>query len=89
MGQLAVRVNSMRSIPQSLHGSTSAQQQLECLWIAAGTWKPLQRGETFKDGSLHHPLHLPCLSQVKCHACVGGTSVREDARILGAGEHKS
>ncbi len=23
--------------------------------------------------------------QVKCHACVGGTSVREDARILGAG----
>lgn len=40
---------------------------------------------------------LPCLtdavhmhadaSQVKCHACVGGTSVREDARILGAGVH--
>ncbi len=25
--------------------------------------------------------------QVKCHACVGGTSVREDARILGAGVH--
>jgi translation initiation factor 4A len=24
--------------------------------------------------------------QVKCHACVGGTSVREDARILSAGE---
>jgi hypothetical protein len=23
--------------------------------------------------------------QVKCHACVGGTSVREDARILSAG----
>lgn len=23
--------------------------------------------------------------QIKCHACVGGTSVREDARILGAG----
>lgn len=27
------------------------------------------------------------LSQVKCHACVGGTSVREDARILSAGVH--
>jgi translation initiation factor 4A len=26
-------------------------------------------------------------AQVKCHACVGGTSVREDARILGAGVH--
>ncbi|GBF93533.1 eukaryotic initiation factor 4A [Raphidocelis subcapitata] len=25
--------------------------------------------------------------QVKCHACVGGTSVREDARILSAGVH--
>jgi len=25
--------------------------------------------------------------QVKCHACVGGTSVREDARILQAGVH--
>jgi len=25
--------------------------------------------------------------QVKCHACVGGTSVREDARILAAGVH--
>ncbi len=25
--------------------------------------------------------------QVRCHACVGGTSVREDARILGAGVH--
>eukprot|EP00199_Chlamydomonas_sp_CCMP681_P002051 CAMPEP_0119101226 /NCGR_PEP_ID=MMETSP1180-20130426/334_1 /TAXON_ID=3052 ORGANISM="Chlamydomonas cf sp, Strain CCMP681" /NCGR_SAMPLE_ID=MMETSP1180 /ASSEMBLY_ACC=CAM_ASM_000741 /LENGTH=412 /DNA_ID=CAMNT_0007085311 /DNA_START=118 /DNA_END=1356 /DNA_ORIENTATION=+ len=25
--------------------------------------------------------------QVKCHACVGGTSVREDARILGDGVH--
>lgn len=24
---------------------------------------------------------------VKCHACVGGTSVREDARILSAGVH--
>lgn len=24
---------------------------------------------------------------VKCHACVGGTSVREDARVLGAGVH--
>lgn len=26
-------------------------------------------------------------AQVKCHACVGGTSVREDARILSAGVH--
>lgn len=25
--------------------------------------------------------------QVKCHACVGGTSVREDARILQSGVH--
>ena len=25
--------------------------------------------------------------QVKCHACVGGTSVREDTRILQAGVH--
>ncbi|KAF8061125.1 eukaryotic initiation factor 4A-3 [Scenedesmus sp. PABB004] len=25
--------------------------------------------------------------QVKCHACVGGTSVREDARILSSGVH--
>jgi hypothetical protein len=33
-----------------------------------------------------HP--LICLPlQVKCHACVGGTSVREDARILSAGVH--
>lgn len=30
---------------------------------------------------------IPCAMQVKCHACVGGTSVREDARILGAGVH--
>jgi hypothetical protein len=29
---------------------------------------------------------VSCL-QVKCHACVGGTSVREDARILSAGVH--
>ena len=30
----------------------------------------------------------PCPDQqVKCHACVGGTSVREDARILQAGVH--
>ena len=28
--------------------------------------------------------HAP---QVKCHACVGGTSVREDTRILQAGVH--
>jgi len=28
---------------------------------------------------------LPNGQQVKCHACVGGTSVREDARILSAG----
>ena len=41
-----------------------------------------------------HQTHLPHLHgacfltpQVKCHACVGGTSVREDARILGAGVH--
>jgi hypothetical protein len=27
--------------------------------------------------------------QVKCHACVGGTSVREDARILSAGEARA
>ena len=27
------------------------------------------------------------LTQVKCHACVGGTSVREDTRILQAGVH--
>lgn len=27
------------------------------------------------------------LYQVKCHACVGGTSVREDTRILQAGVH--
>ena len=26
-------------------------------------------------------------SQVKCHACVGGTSVREDTRILQGGVH--
>uniref|UniRef100_A0A7R9VM39 RNA helicase n=1 Tax=Chlamydomonas euryale TaxID=1486919 RepID=A0A7R9VM39_9CHLO len=25
--------------------------------------------------------------KVKCHACVGGTSVREDTRVLGAGVH--
>ena len=25
--------------------------------------------------------------QVKCHACVGGTSVREDTRILQSGVH--
>ena len=30
---------------------------------------------------------MVCIPQVKCHACVGGTSVREDARILGAGVH--
>lgn len=29
----------------------------------------------------------PLPMQVKCHACVGGTSVREDARILSAGVH--
>jgi hypothetical protein len=29
-----------------------------------------------------------CCVQVKCHACVGGTSVREDARILSAGEQE-
>ena len=27
------------------------------------------------------------LAQVKCHACVGGTSVRDDTRILQAGVH--
>lgn len=27
------------------------------------------------------------VTQVKCHACVGGTSVREDARILSSGVH--
>lgn len=33
--------------------------------------------------------HAPSFpaAQVKCHACVGGTSVREDARILQAGVH--
>jgi len=31
--------------------------------------------------------HLGDYLKVKCHACVGGTSVREDARILGAGVH--
>lgn len=25
--------------------------------------------------------------QVRCHACVGGTSVREDTRILQSGVH--
>jgi hypothetical protein len=41
----------------------------------------------------HHvadqPVDLRCCfcPQVKCHACVGGTSVREDARILSAGVH--
>lgn len=33
------------------------------------------------------PPLLPARPQVKCHACVGGTSVREDARILSAGVH--
>lgn len=28
-----------------------------------------------------------CNLQVKCHACVGGTSVREDTRILQGGVH--
>ena len=28
-----------------------------------------------------------CCAQVKCHACVGGTSVRDDTRILQAGVH--
>ena len=28
-----------------------------------------------------------CLQQVKCHACVGGTSIREDKRILQGGVH--
>jgi superfamily II DNA/RNA helicase len=28
---------------------------------------------------------LRFVPQVKCHACVGGTSVREDARILNSG----
>lgn len=35
----------------------------------------------------HSPARAPRAPQVKCHACVGGTSVREDARILSSGVH--
>ena len=44
-------------------------------------------------GCLGCPSHInivlmyECALQVKCHACVGGTSVREDTRILQAGVH--
>lgn len=35
-----------------------------------------------------HTYHVNTVcAQVKCHACVGGTSVREDARILSSGVH--
>jgi hypothetical protein len=40
------------------------------------------------DPAIAHPPSLPppaAATQVKCHACVGGTSVREDARILQVG----
>ncbi|WIA44211.1 hypothetical protein OEZ86_010527 [Tetradesmus obliquus] len=43
-----------------------------------------------QDLALHIEKPLRALGdylQVKCHACVGGTSVREDARILSAGVH--
>ena len=35
----------------------------------------------------HPPPRTKHNKQVKCHACVGGTSVREDARILSSGVH--
>ncbi len=43
----------------------------------------------FANHVLHCPQVMRALGdylQVKCHACVGGTSVREDTRILQASE---
>jgi hypothetical protein len=47
---------------------------------------PRQRNED-TPGLPLNPLPSPPFPQVKCHACVGGTSVREDARILSSGVH--
>lgn len=66
---------------------THQQRQLRTGWhagtaaITTGTW-----AKRFVDQLWRVCASVSCL-QVKCHACVGGTSVREDARILSAGVH--
>lgn len=60
-------------------------------WAAVAhqdAWQDHQRGPLHK-----HMQPAECVffvlhpAQVKCHACVGGTSVREDTRILQGGVH--